>query len=260
MSEVMAWLLFKMCCTRGRNDLPGRTIAARLQHAWTIIQGYYSPHAAPIKDLEVSRFRPSTSDGLRGISFKAKAKETWDIWPGVLCLVRSHCKNSNEKQMAEELDVLVRSVKLHYIGHGDKTRWLAAEIKFLCLCHACGFPMTPKFHLLQHVFLQLQDDCAPRYAYCFAEETKNAHLAELAKRALNWLNLPETVVWMHEMWASAGCPTMVKHKRQRQQSMEEQTDAKRRRVIEPEVTIQSDSDAADLEVQSESEATDLEIG
>jgi hypothetical protein len=56
--------------------------------------------------------------------------------------------------------------------------------------------MTPKFHMFQHVYLQFEHDCAPRYSYCFAEESKNGHMSELAKRAANHGSLPERTMIM----------------------------------------------------------------
>ena len=149
------------------------------------------------------------------------------------------------------LDMLVSLMKLHSFDKDAKIRWVKAEIALLTLCHEAGFPMTPKFHMLQHLHLQMEQDCAPRYAYCFAEETKNAHLSELAKRALNLEGLAEKVILMHEMWAAAGCPTMSKLKRSRQQSVIGSSKSRKR--------SEGQSAHADIVVQTDSDNTDLDM-
>ena len=246
-NKMMAWLLFNMCIAR--KDLQRPNIDARVARAWAEVKAHYHPLAPPIKDLEVSRFRPGDSDGLSGISFKAKAKETWDIWPGILSVVRRRCSKDTEKQAAEQLDVLVSLLKLHALTAQQKKQWLMAEIKLLSLCDLAGFPMTPKFHMMQHVLLQTQVDCAPRYSYCFAEETKNGQLAKLAKRASNLSSLPEKVVLMHEMWAASGYPTIAKQRRKRQQQLMPDISKKRKVVPTSQCVILSESDSTDLEVE-----------
>ena len=92
---------------------------------------------------------------------------------------------------------------------------------------ACLTDDVPKIRMLQHIFLQMENDCSPRYSYCFAEETKNSQVSDLAKRALNADTLHDKVVLMHELWAAAGYPSLAKHKRQRQQIRQGTSKARR---------------------------------
>ena len=88
--------------------------------------------------------------------------------------------------------------------------WRNAELNFLSLYLDAGFPETPKFHMMQHVYQQFEHDCAPRFSYCFAEESKNFRMAQQAQQCLNDEGLPERVMLMHETWAAAGCPSIGK--------------------------------------------------
>ena len=122
-NKTIACLLYRMCITR--RDLPGRRIEDRVESAWDFLQNYFRPERPPLTDLKTNRFRPSTSDGLSGISFKAKAKVTWDTWPGIHALVRASCTNGIERDCADSLDVIVQLMKNINLapmrkGHGSK--------------------------------------------------------------------------------------------------------------------------------------------
>ena len=112
--------------------------------------------------------------------------------------------------------------------------------------------MTPKFHMFQHVYLQFEHDCAPRYSYCFAEESKNGHMSELAKRAANHGSLPERTMIMHELWAGSECPTVAKIRVKRRASAHALEGCKNARV---DLAVGPDSDV-DLAIGSDA---DLEI-
>ena len=69
--------------------------------------------------------------------------------------------------------------------------------------------------MMQHIHDQFKNDCVPRFAYCFAEESKNSFMSDLAKKCRNKETLPEEVLLMHEMWVSSGCPSVAKLRRKR---------------------------------------------
>ena len=213
LNKTIACLLYRMCIER--KDLPGKTIDARVEKAWEVVTQHYLPHLPPIKRFTVQTFRPSKSDGLKGISFNAKGKETWDLWPGIYHLVQTKNTSASEKNMAFHLNGINEMMKLHNLDSGAKEKWLKAEVNFITLYLSCGFPATPKFHMLQHIYQQFQNDCAPRYSYCFAEESKNCRMAELAKKACNKSMLAETVLLMHELWAAHDCISVTKIKKRR---------------------------------------------
>ena len=214
-TKVIGYLLYQMCVEPERKDLPGSSIQARVQKAWSEVRAYWAPHEAPIKEIKEQSLRPSTSHGLKGVSYKAKAKETWDAWPAIYAMVMRWNAVKLEQQMASQLNVIIEMMHFHHLTSLQKKAWRSAELNFLGLLEDLQFPVAPKFHQLQHIFLQLEYDCAPRYSYCFAEESKNAKLAELAKRAANAASLPERVLLMHELWAASGKPTIAKLRKRR---------------------------------------------
>ena len=196
-NKTMGCLLYQM--TVARKDLPGRTIEARVAAAWGVIRDYFHPKAPPIKTLLVKTFR---QDGR-------------DMRPAVQHLVQTRSASETEKQLAGHLGQLNELMCLHHVDETSAQRWLAAEINYLSLYIEAGFPTVPKHHMLQHIFMQFHGDCAPRYSYCFAEESKNAKMAELAQKACNKAGLAERVLLMHELWAATGGTTVSLIKRRR---------------------------------------------
>ena len=240
-NKVIGCLLYQM--TIARKDFPGRTIDDRVAAAWEGIREFYKPKSPPTKELTVNTFRPTGGDGLATASFRAKAKQTWDTWPAVQHLVEQYSTNDTEKQIAHFLGELNSMMKLHHLDEKCGLRWLTSEVNFLSLWIGAGFPTTPKFHMLQHIYKQFEFDCAPRYSYCFAEETKNAKMADLAKKACNKDGLAEKVLLMHELWSASGNPTLPSIKRQRV--------AKRPAAVAP---VASAKRSADVDVDSSSSA------
>ena len=148
---------------------------------------------------------------------EAKAKQTWDVWPGIHKVVRDYSQKPLEKDVAHHLNIINELMSLHSWDEASKARWITAETNFLSLYVEAGFHATYKFHMLQHIYDQFVDDCAPRYSYCFAEETNNFFMSELAQKVRNGPTLPEEVLLMHELWVSSGCPTVKKLRRARQE-------------------------------------------
>ena len=80
-----------------RKDLPGTIIEDRVRSAWLEVKLYWAPREAPIKEIKEQTFRPTSADGLKGVSYKAKAKETWDAWPAIYSLVMRRCSVELER-------------------------------------------------------------------------------------------------------------------------------------------------------------------
>ena len=161
-NKVMGILLFQMCILR--KDLPGTSIPEQVDSVWEFLRQYYLPHSPPIKKFTEQTFRSSQKTGIEGASFNAKAKETWDMWAGVYALVLQYCKNDVEITIAKHFNCIMELMGSHSLDDMDSQKWLTAELDFLGDYINAGFPATPKFHLMQHIFLQFQHDCAPRYA------------------------------------------------------------------------------------------------
>ena len=112
--------------------------------------------------LELQTFRPSTSEGLSGVTLKARAKQTWDLWPAIYAVVQRRNTVNVEKHLAHHLNDIHNLMKLHTLEDAHKAQWLNAEINFLTLYSRARFPQTPKFHMLQHIYTQFENDCSPR--------------------------------------------------------------------------------------------------
>ena len=143
-------------------------------------------------------------------------------------------------------------MKLHNLDASCKAKWLNAEVNFITLYINLGFPAVPKLHMMQHIFTQFENDCAPRYAYCFAEESKNFKMAGFAKLCNNQASLPEQVMLMHELWASDGCPTVQKAREKRLRSSASTRAAARQRLATPQNVdldlASADGDHVDLDI------------
>ena len=150
-NKVMGVLLFQISVAR--HDLPGKTIEERVAKAWCDIQSHYHPYAPPITELKAKTFRHGVGEGLSNVSLRAKAKETWDLWAGVHALVRSKSASAQEKHIAHHLDQIIQLMKQYALDATSSTRWLNAEINVLTLYVAAGFPTTPKFHMMQHIYM-----------------------------------------------------------------------------------------------------------
>ena len=131
-----------------------------------------SPNAPPIKELTAKTFRAQQGHGLTSVALKAKAKQTWDLWPAVYHLVQTRSSSVIERDLASFLNDINELMKLHNFTFAAKQRWLNAEINFITLYLSAGFHATPKFHLMQHIQQQFFLDCAPRYAYTQPEESE----------------------------------------------------------------------------------------
>jgi hypothetical protein len=130
-NKTIGSLLYNMCVVR--KDLPGRTNETRVEAAWAMIKKHFKPHAPPITKLTLTTFRASSADGVASVALKAKAKQTWDLWPAVYSLACDRNTNKTEVNMAAFLDEICAMMKLHSFDEVTKRTWLNAEINFLTL-------------------------------------------------------------------------------------------------------------------------------
>ena len=175
-----------------------------------------------------------------------------DCWYGVYSVVQECNSCSNERDMSHHLNKLNDMMQLYSLDAASKEQWLTAELNFLSLfVEKCGFPPTPKFHMLQHIYLQFEYDCAPRFSYCFAEESKNHDMAEIARKTGNACDsdVPLKVMGTHECWAAAGYPTMAKVRAARVARLGSCSSSSKKRKINSDASI-----AADLDIPSDTEA------
>ena len=119
-----------------------------------------------------------------------------------------------------------------------------SELNVLALYMDAGFHVTPKFHMLQHIYCQFEGDCAPRYSYCFAEESKNEKMSDLGQKASNHETLPDRCMLMHEMWASSGRPTIAKLRKRRLDNAAKERPAKKNQPA----TLSASSSDVDIDL------------
>ena len=71
---------------------------------------------------------------------KAKAKQTWDVWPAIHKLVRDFNTRQLERDVAHHLNIINESMNLHSWDDASKATWVTAETNFFISVLGSGLP------------------------------------------------------------------------------------------------------------------------